>query len=456
MKTLTTFGLLLAVIVMPKGIYAQLLNPDFEQWDSSSLSKPNAYRVYGQTNQVLGYNSPFAVRVQRNSQLSDGPGAVLYGNPENGFTGGIPFQARPDSAVAFFKYHIVPGDTAWFLVFLKQNGQFISQDVFKLAGSDSTAFHRLSYKINYQGLGSADSMIVGVASTNPDLNFQGSFVIVDSIHFVSGALAFQIPNGNFEQWQTIVYPRLTGWMSTNPQAIDQANMPVTRSNDHITGQYACKIQNVLVGNNQYLNGYIMLGKQGNNGPLPGFKVNGKDSLLYVSYKCFPQGDTINIAILMFKNGNLIGMGNFRQMYTISSWSQAVVPISYWQNNIIPDSAAIFCSAFQGGGQVHGATVLYVDAMSLNAPPSSISSQWVLPVKAYPNPCKNSIQIDCPKSITQVKQVQVNNVLGQVYTLPFVLSNGQLLIDTQDLPMGNYWYKVLSIGPTLSGSFTVKD
>ena len=92
----------------------------------------------------------------------------------------------------------MPGDTAWFLVFLKQNGQFISQDVFKLAGSDSTAFHRLSYKINYQGLGSADSMIVGVASTNPDLNFQGSFVIVDSIHFVSGALAFQIPNGNFE------------------------------------------------------------------------------------------------------------------------------------------------------------------------------------------------------------------------------------------------------------------
>ena len=455
MKTFKSLALLLALFAMPFGMFAQLLNPDFEQWDSFVRSKPSGYRVYGQTTRISGYNSPYAVRIQRNNQLGNGPGAVLYGNPENGFSGGIPLASRPDSAVGYFKYHIVPGDTAWFLVFLKQNGQFISQDIFKLSGSDSSTFHRLAYKINYNGMGLADSVIVGVASTNPDLNFEGSFVSVDSIHFVGNTGATQIPNGNFEQWQNISYPQLLGWMTTNPEAIDAAHMPVTRSNDHITGQYACKIQNIAVGNNQFLNAYVMLGRQGNNGPLPGFKVNGRDSLLYVSYKCFPQGDTINIAIMMFKNGNMIGMGNFQQMYTISSWSQVVIPINYWQNSIVPDSAAVFCSAFKGGSQVHGATVLYVDAMSLNAPPSAITAQWVLPSKVYPNPTNSLLHIELPHGFNHIQSLEVFSVNGQSIEINYTVDQSSIAIDTHALPEGSYWFKVIGNGKTFSGHFEVR-
>ena len=118
---------------------AQIPNSDFENWDSVTLHNPSGYRIYGTTLKVAGYKSPFAVRIMKNEQLNQGPGAVIYGDPENGFKGGIPGVGRPDSAVGYFKYHLVPGDTAWFLVFLKRNGQFISQDIF-IAGGGGKKF----------------------------------------------------------------------------------------------------------------------------------------------------------------------------------------------------------------------------------------------------------------------------------------------------------------------------
>lgn len=453
-NTYVYFWAFILVFTGSRQLQAQIPNPDFEVWDSFTLNQPEGYRVYGATTRVPGYMSNSAVRLQRDLTLSEGPGAIVYGNPENNFSGGIPVQARPDSAVAFFRYHLPAGDSAWFLVFLKREGQFISQDIFRFGGSDSAAFNRLAYAINYSDTGQADSLVIGVASTNPDEDYEGGFVVVDSIHFTGGTGSINVPNGNFEDWITIGFNNPRGWTSTNNQGRG-IGFTVQRTRDHAFWQQACRIENLPAGNGEFIPGYIMAGRQGNDGPRPGFAVNGRDSVLYFSYKSFPAGDdTINIAILMFRQGNMIGMGNFRQPFTISSWSQTAIPIDYWSSDV-PDSAVIFCAAFLGGSEAKGNSILYVDGFSLNKPFTNIRNKWKLPALVYPNPATGHLYIR-HHEIPAQPVVELSGMNGQTVRLQGeILQEGSLLrIDLSGLASGIWIWKMDSEDGILSGKIRI--
>lgn len=436
-------------------VIAQIPNPDFEVWDSVTLYQPQGYRVYGATKRVPGYMSTSAVRLQRDLSLSNGPGAIVHGNPDNNFSGGIPVQARPDSVVAYFRYHLSAGDSAWFLVMFKRNGQFISQDNFKFGGSDSSAFTRMAYQINYKDTGLADSLVIGVASTNPDEDYEGSFVVVDSIHFTGGSGTILVPNGNFEDWITLGFSNPRGWTSSNSDGRG-IGFPVRRTTDHAFWLQSCRIENLPAGNGEFIQGYIMAGKQGSDGPMPGFAVSGRDSLLYFSYKAFPAGgDTVNIAILMFKQGNMIGMGNFRQPFTISTWSQTAVPIDYW-NSDVPDSAVIYCAAFLGGSYPKGNSVLYVDGFSLNKPFTRIRNEWKLPALVYPNPARSQLMIR-HRDIQSAHSVIITAMNGQSFTLRGELLNeGLLRIDVSGLTPGIWIWELETENGKLSGKIRIEE
>lgn len=435
---------------------AQIPNPDFEFWDSVTLNRPLGYRVYGQTFKTQGYMSNFAVRIQKNHAISEGPGAIIYGNPDQGFTGGIQASARPDSAVVFLKRHLVAGDSAWFLVHFKRNGVFISEDIFKIGGTDSNTFRRFAFKINYMDTGISDSLVVGLASSDPNGDFEESFLIADSIHFKGGTGTVSVPNANMEQWHTIGFNNLRGWLTTNAQVVSGNAMPVSKTADHAFTSTACKIQNVDLGNGQFAMGYIMAGRQGNDGPKPGFAVQGRDSLLYCSYKCFPNGDTINIAIMMFRNDTMMGMGRFTQSYTINSWSQIVIPIDYWHPTMVPDSAVIYCSAFQGGSSPHGNTVLFVDGLSLNSPKVGLHKKWVLPLRVFPNPASDRMIISDNSGFNDVHSVCITNVTGQKVYVNYLLSpDGKSLeLNIDGLNGGLWFYEINSANGTRTGRFVI--
>src|SRR5690349_10503597 len=109
-------------------LYAQIPNPSFENWTSVTKFYPEVWRTYGIVTRVPGVGGTWAARLQSDPRDPGSPGAVIYGDPENNFAGGVPCSGRPDSAVGYFRYHILPGDSAWFLVFLKRGGKLISQD----------------------------------------------------------------------------------------------------------------------------------------------------------------------------------------------------------------------------------------------------------------------------------------------------------------------------------------
>ncbi len=436
--------------ILPLFCMAQIPNPDFELWQSTIKNQPQGWGIYGNTFKVQGYNSPFAVRIERDPQQPNAPGAVIYGNPDQNFTGGIPYNDRPDSVVVFVKRHLPAGDSAWFIVAMSRNGKSITNNNFKFTGSDSNRFVRLAFAIEYNDTGMADSLVIGISSTDPNSNFEGSFVIADSLHFTGGK-GIKIPNGNFELWNSRTIDNPIGWYTSNNNGQSGGTLPVTKTSDAALHQFAIRIQNVLVGT-EYKQGYIMAGRQGNSGPLPGFAVSGKDSLLYAYYKCFPKGgDVTNIGVMMFDSGLIVGTGFLRQSLNITTWSQTPIKIDYFSGySGTPDSAVIFCSAFNGGDDAKGESVLYVDGLKFNEPLVGVSKLFATDglLELYPNPCQSVFTISIPSYLQQEIVIRIYNSQGQLIQLmPLTQSsNGRQLIDIQTDGMSKGLYTVvLSIG-----------
>lgn len=409
-------SVLTIAFLLPVLICAQIPNADFEQWQTTVREMPQQWGIYGITKKVMGYNSPFAVKIERDIRNPNAPGAVIYGNPDQNYAGGIAFRGRPDSAIVFVKRHLVAGDSAWFLVFLSRDAIKISQDNFKFGGSDTSKFVRLAFKINYNDTGSADSLLIGVSSTNPEAQFNGSFVIVDNIQF-SGGTYGTVPNGDFELWNTKTIEDPTGWFSSNQNLmVSSSELPVSKTTDAALHNYAVKIQNVAAGND-FHQGYIMAGRQGNNGPLPGFAVNGRDSVLYVYYKCFPKnGDEINIGVMMYDSGQMVGTGFIRQGFDISTWSQTPIPIQYFGGYTgTPDSAAIFCAAFTGGDPAYGASLLYVDGLRFNQAWVSVNTfaKYDGLLSVYPNPAQGDVQIRFSAQQNKSYTISLYNTEGKL-------------------------------------------
>jgi hypothetical protein len=395
---------------------AQIPNPDFEIWETQIKQIPNEWKTYGKTSKVQGYKSENAIRIERDKSKPNEPGAFVYGNPDNNFSGGIPCNSRPDSVVVFLKKNFVVGDTAWFIVMLKRNGTMISETNFQLFDSDTSKFIRHSFYITYRDTGRADSLIIGITSTNPEENFSGSYVIVDSLHFI-GDNNITIPNSNFESWTTLTLENPKYWNTMGGSFTGGNYIPsVTKTNEKLNGNYAIKIQNTPLGN-EFTQGFIMSGQQGNDGPLPGFAVQGRDTVLYASYKAFPKnGDKVSIGIFMFKNGQMVGSGLMTQSYTINHYSQTAIPINYFNNfQGIPDSASIYCAAFEPGDNAYGASVLYVDGFSFNKPTTGLQTESVSKkiLTIFPNPSSSIINIEYLSIQNNPVEFQLFNHQGQL-------------------------------------------
>lgn len=431
--------MLAGLLSVPSVSRAQMPNPDFEQWTLSQVDFPLGWRTYGVIKKVPGYNNGNAARIVRDPRGGSGPGAIIYGNPDEGFSGGIPLSGRPDSAIGYFKRHLPAGDTGWYLVFLKRKGSIISQNVFYLTGTDTNSFKRLAFSLYYSDTGKADSIVIGVASTNPNNPRDGGFVVVDSLHLKGGGTAYQIPNGRFESWNTVNVQDLNGWFTSNIAYLNGGSMPVTRSTDRVFGNYACRIENVAQPGGGYAMGYIMAGRQGDKGPEPGFPVFGRDSMLYVNYKCTLKGDTINIAVIMYEDSKRVGMGMLSQSADVSSWTQAQIRVNYDGGYTgTPDSAVVFAAAFKGGSNPHGATVLWVDGFRLNVPMNQVHQAWLLPATVAPNPCADQFTLRLNAPLLSGASPMMTNMAGQSVYPGFSQTDGHSVrVDVQNLPPGIY-------------------
>jgi hypothetical protein len=362
-KTIFSFLLFTA---LPIATEAQIPNNSFENWTSSIIASPEGWHTYGKIIQVTpGFNSKSAIRIERDSVNPDAPGAILYGMPSgNDVIGGIPFTDRPDSLVGFFKYDIKTNDSAWILVVLKLKGIPVSSDTGYLVGTDTSGFKRFALQIHYLSGETPDSLILVITSTNPDSQFTGSYVIVDSLHFIDTDLL--IPNGDFEAWTYDTIEEPVGWYTSNRYYFSNPVLPVTKTTDSYSGNYAIRIENVNFVNS-FANAFAFAGPQTNTGIKPGFPVTERELFFEGYYKFIPQNDdTAILGVIMYDKGNQVGAGFFQSKIPQSSYTYFAIPV-YYSNGYsgIPDSATVLLLPYAGGQSPQGNSVLFVDNIGFN-------------------------------------------------------------------------------------------
>jgi hypothetical protein len=119
---------------------------------------------------------------------------------------------------------------------------------------------------------------------------------------------------------------------------------------------------------------------------------------------------------MFKNGQMVGSGLMTQSYTINHYSQTAIPINYFNNfQGIPDSASIYCAAFEPGDNAYGASVLYVDGLSFNKPTTGLQTEAATKkiLTIFPNPSSSIINIEYLSTQNHPVEFQLFNHQGQL-------------------------------------------
>gem|GEM_PF-720303 len=376
-------------LVTPLAAQNEIPNAGMESWDSTLTMMPHGWQTVMGASRVAGHSGLYACQLV-NSPSNGNPGVVIYGNTNNGqqFFGGIPFTERPDSITAYFKYHIVLGDTAFFGVLLKKQGQFICSQWLPIAanGAVSSSFTQVTRGITYIDTNSADlpdSLIVGVICTNPHNQVNnmvwpaGDTLIVDDISFPGARET--IPNGNFETWDSAFSYSPVGWYGSSGGPSDTV-FSIKRTTSAFAGAYAALLQS-FVGDGDSMSGYAgTIPPQDTMTTTPSFKVSQRYTTFSFAYKYLPQnGDSMVANAIFFKNHSQIGGCSYFSGAADSVWTQVNIPITYPSDSTgvaVPDSATISLSA--SNNYPKGNSMLYIDNLAFSNP-SAIRLNPVVPL-----------------------------------------------------------------------------
>lgn len=260
------------------------------------------------------------------------------------------------------------------------------------------------------------------------------FTII-SIIFIAFAINVnsQIPNNGFES--------LNGWFVGNG----------TLSTDHYplnVGNYSIKLENQLPLINQFSYGFAVTGTVG-SGCVPAFPIIGHPTSLCGYYKCFPlNNDTVQIGLMMFKNGVWVAGAQLTETATVPNWTSFCVPISPY---IDADSATVTVAAFFNDTTCgfpygpFGNSVLYVDNISFDNLITAVNKQKVenFTINVFPNPASDLLHLNVVDNRNNADfKLNIYSVTGSLIKTE-ILKNNHNQINVCDLHNGLYFIEINS-------------
>ncbi|HXC07083.1 MAG TPA: hypothetical protein VNZ86_20125, partial [Bacteroidia bacterium] len=261
-------------------------NFDFESWNFLNYYFPIPWNTAGTITRLSpGYQGNYALRMQGNLNTGE-PGQISLGKLlGNQYSGGVPFNSRPDTVSGFYAYNIATGDSASLFLILKNNGSIVGSDTMYITGSNPGFYVHKTSGIHYRSALTPDSVIIVVNSTRLNHLNTASYVMIDDLTLMHQSLL--IPDGDFESWYHKDYFDLVGWTTPNFDGLSANAYPVKDTTLHLAGRYSARLMNISEGS-YYLPGYILLGKASGNNIFPGIASGVLDTVLTGFYQFFPQ------------------------------------------------------------------------------------------------------------------------------------------------------------------------
>jgi hypothetical protein len=454
MKTLNNLWIIAIIILLQASVSAQTIpNPGFENWTktftpaeptswiSTNVLSNTAVGKLSVTKSTDHRTGNYSVKMKNVVKGSTSiPGGISYSSFAQVFNqgGGVAYTSKPDSISFSYKCNIAMGDTGH-LVFLfknaviakalSNNGAIAGID-FKLTGTKNTwhdTIMHLSFPLDAifpYSLVKPKPDTLFVAALATDLFSAsikaGNFIMLDNIKMVGNSVA-QIPNNDFENWDSTTIENANGWYGANDLALASgARAPVTKSSDSHSGNFAIQIKTEAInafGNADTL-AFATTGIFGTGGIIGGIPYSTKDVSMSFYYKYTPAktGDTANAVILLKKNGHGIDTV-LAKLPPASSFTFLSMNIPVSKSNI-PDSLNIlFSSSHLNNGNQHlpvdtGSTLLIDDIAfsSFNGMENKPLSE--ASVNIFPNPANGTIYLQYFNENNELIDFTIFNSIGQ--------------------------------------------
>lgn len=416
----------LSAIVFSFAGYAQY--EGFENWTQSNIQSLVDYETSVNEGQINTSQSTdahtglYSVKLEV-LQLPSGDttfGYFISGNPDDMSPGQQVTLNNVDSVVGYYKADFQSGDSALFIAMTTFMGTPTGGGTFYINQSQSN-WTRFAF---YVGAIAADSLMIGAANGDPINEIRGvpgSWIMFDDIQLKSSTGVTQnILNNSFENWTTLVWDELDGWNTTNQWYIGEPTMPVVKTTDAYTGNYAVELNTFLDSRGDTSWSQITNGIFGEGQMEGGVPFTGNPTAIEFYYKYAPAGNDTAYFNIEFKKTGLP-----------SQWggtNVAVAASSFTLNNNFlpflnsPDSILIVIHAGRNPG-----TQLIVDDLNFIFPVGVSEFVDVEKIVAYPNPVKEVLNIRFNLKADKNIKIRLIDILGKELTS----------IDFGNLSIGTY-------------------
>ncbi len=397
-------------------------NWSFENWDSTLSISPSNWESFGSITAVPRGLSSTAIQMQGNEK---DPGAIILGAVnDNGLTGGIPFELRPDTLSVYMKFDIAASDSAQVILQLKSHsGEKVVDAIYTLGGRQDS-YKLFKFPIDYDSELKVDSLLLAFTSTNvfdePDPK---SVMIVDSVHFQTSA-SYDIPNADFEEIDTSVIEILQAWSS-------QGGLETFgKSTFSQHGEYSLELRsaNVIVGTGNI------------NDSSPSFPVSREFESLsgYYNLQGF-SGDSLEVSINLYHDGAETANGVGKYGPTGSSFELFRVEIFDFDGQVLADSASI---SMRLDSNTSNQSIVTIDNLHFESVISRATNITSHNISLFPNPSENILNIRLPQLAEGFQEYSVIDNLG-VKMFDGFLSPIQSQIHISDLLTGYYFLQIHS-------------
>lgn len=374
--------ILLSLLFVVCGItmsYAQVVpNPGFEQWNEFELyDEPESYFTTNNNSYLFGgapgiTRAPgqqfgnTALRMEVDASVFLGFQPIVYALDLNDPTrGGVPFTGQPDSLEGFFNYQLSVDDTFSLALIFKTQGTIVGFQQLDITGSSNGQFERIVIPVSPLPI-PPDTvgvvMGIGVLSGTASI---GDFVEIDELNFINST--DQLPNHQFEDWNTLSFEEPENWTSINLISVLSGNSKVSvqKSTDAYEGNYAARVESVafeFFGQADTAGILAISDLSGNSG----FAYSGGHNLFQFYYKFEPENPNVDKAFVnvqMRNDGNVLN-DFIMELSPSQTYTRAQLEISDLPE--APDSCQIFFIVGVSDTidfTYNLGSVLYLDALS---------------------------------------------------------------------------------------------
>lgn len=397
-------------------------NWSFENWDSTLLISPSDWESFGSITAVPRGFSSTAIQMQGNE---NDPGAIILGAVnDNGLSGGIPFELRPDTLSVYMKFDIAANDSALVILQLKSNsGEKVVDAIYTLGGIQDS-YKLFKFPIDYDSELKVDSLLLAFTSTNVfDESDPRSVMIVDSIHFLTSA-SYDIPNADFEEIDTSVIEILQAWSSQG----DLETFGKSTFSQH--GEYSLELRstNVFVGTGNI------------NDSSPAFPVLREFESLSGYYNLQGlSGDSLEVSINLYHDGTETAYGVGKYGPTGSIFELFRVEIFDFDGQVSADSASI---SMRLDSNASNQSIVSIDNLHFESIISRATKITSHNIFLFPNPSENILNIRLPQFTEGFQKYSIINNIG-VKLFDGFLSPIQSQINISDFQTGYYFLQIHS-------------